>query len=114
MRRSDHPGRPKAKTCCFFSSFKTLAMPTEPTSLRAGINVPDATLVGRFSGDTHRPVLGFFRTSQVTGSATFTGSGTTVQVTHASFAVDVETLKSDRDRKSTRLNSSHLGISYAV
>src|ERR1019366_5516697 len=30
MRRSDQPSRPRAKTCCFFSSFKTLAMPTEP------------------------------------------------------------------------------------
>jgi hypothetical protein len=63
MRRSDQPSRPRAKTCCFFSSFKTLAMPTEPTSLRgiqasAGFNVPDATLVGRFSGDNHWPVLG--------------------------------------------------------
>jgi hypothetical protein len=34
IRRSDHPSRPRAKTCCFFSSFKALAMPTEPTSLR--------------------------------------------------------------------------------
>src|ERR1017187_5754341 len=34
IRRSDHPSRPRAKTCCFFFSFKTLAMPTEPTSLR--------------------------------------------------------------------------------
>src|SRR5271167_2135947 len=34
MRRSDHPSRPRAKTCCFFSSFKTLAMPTEATDLR--------------------------------------------------------------------------------
>src|ERR1035437_5894758 len=24
MRRSDQPSRPRAKTCCFFSSFKTL------------------------------------------------------------------------------------------
>src|SRR6266487_1687253 len=39
MRRSDQPSRPRAKTCCFFSSFKTLAMPTEPTSLR-GIQCP--------------------------------------------------------------------------
>ena len=30
--RSDHPSRPRAKTCCFFSSFKTLAMPMEATS----------------------------------------------------------------------------------
>src|ERR1035437_4975726 len=34
IRRSDHPSRPRATTCCFFSSFKTLAMPTELTSLR--------------------------------------------------------------------------------
>src|SRR5438876_9371386 len=34
MRRSDQPSRPRAKTCCFFSSFKTLAMPMEATSLR--------------------------------------------------------------------------------
>ena len=31
--RSGQPSRPRAKTCCFFSSFKTLAMPTEATSL---------------------------------------------------------------------------------
>jgi polyisoprenoid-binding protein YceI len=43
------------------------------------------------------------RTSQVTGSATFTGSGTTVQVTHASFAVDVETLKSDRSMRDEKI-----------
>jgi hypothetical protein len=30
---SGQPSRPSAKTCCFFSSFKTLAMPTEVTSL---------------------------------------------------------------------------------
>src|SRR5271166_1153318 len=41
--RSDHPSRPRAKTCCFFSSFKTLAMPTEPTSLR-GIQCPGRLL----------------------------------------------------------------------
>src|SRR5258707_3242700 len=34
MRLSDQPSRPRAKICCFFSSFKTLAMPTVPTSLR--------------------------------------------------------------------------------
>src|SRR5271155_915582 len=43
MRRSDQPSRPRAKTCCFFSSFKTLAMPTEPTSLR-GIQCPGRLL----------------------------------------------------------------------
>src|ERR1700722_16193961 len=43
MRRSDQPSRPRAKTCCFFSSFKTLAMPTESTSLR-GIQCPGRLL----------------------------------------------------------------------
>ena len=39
----------------FFSSSKTLAM---PHGASAGANVPDAALVGLFSGDTHWPVLG--------------------------------------------------------
>src|SRR5262249_35866100 len=30
MRRSVQPSFPSAITCCFFSSFKTLLMPTEP------------------------------------------------------------------------------------
>jgi hypothetical protein len=34
----------------------------ESVGRRAGINVPDAILVGRFSGDTQWPVLGLFRT----------------------------------------------------
>jgi hypothetical protein len=33
MRRSDHPRRPKAITCCLFSSFKTLLTLTEGTAL---------------------------------------------------------------------------------
>ena len=33
IRRSDHPKRPKAMTCCFFSSFKTLLTSTEDTVL---------------------------------------------------------------------------------
>jgi hypothetical protein len=57
MRRSDQPSRPSAKTCCFFSSFKTLAMPTEPTSLR-GIQCPGRYSRCRFSGDNQWPVLG--------------------------------------------------------
>src|SRR5664280_1864492 len=56
IRRSDHPSRPRAKTCCFFSSFKTLAnahgaykppresMSRTPLSL-AGFQV---ILIGRF------------------------------------------------------------------
>src|SRR5437870_2401668 len=31
MRRSVQPNIPNAMTCCFFDSFKTLLMPTEPT-----------------------------------------------------------------------------------
>ena len=56
MRRSDYPSRPRAKTCCFFSSFKTLAMPTE------AYKPPPASMsqrrCSRWSGDTHWPVLG--------------------------------------------------------
>jgi len=33
MRRSDHPRRPKAITCCLFSSFKTLLTSTEGIAL---------------------------------------------------------------------------------
>ena len=43
------------------------------------------------------------RTSSITGSATFTGSGTTVRVTRASFDVDVETLKSDRTMRDEKI-----------
>src|ERR1035438_1727264 len=35
-------------------------------------------------------------------------------LTYAQTADRIETLSARRDRKSTRLNSSHLGISYAV
>jgi hypothetical protein len=34
MRRSVQPSFPSAITCCFFSSFKTLLMPTEGTCFR--------------------------------------------------------------------------------
>ncbi len=34
IRRSDHPSRPRAKTSYFLSSFKTLAISPEATSLR--------------------------------------------------------------------------------
>jgi polyisoprenoid-binding protein YceI len=43
------------------------------------------------------------RTSSITGGATLTGSGTTVRVTRASFAVDVETLKSDRSMRDEKI-----------
>src|SRR6266849_2748605 len=56
MRRSGHPSRPRAITCCFFASLKTLLIPTKATALRrnqrprgsfslAGFQV---TLIGRF------------------------------------------------------------------
>ena len=56
MRRSDHPSRPSAMHCCFFSSLKTLLTLTEGNP-RVGINVLDQllsladfqlTTVGRF------------------------------------------------------------------
>src|SRR6266404_48457 len=56
MRRKGHPSRPRAITCCFFASLKTLLIPTKATALRrnqrprasfslAGFQV---TLIGRF------------------------------------------------------------------
>src|SRR6266571_4381252 len=41
--RRDHPSRPKAKICCFFSSFKTFAMLREATYPPAAVNVLDAS-----------------------------------------------------------------------
>ena len=46
IRRSDHPSRPSARTCCFFSSLKTLLMPTEPTRAPVGVNVPGFPMAG--------------------------------------------------------------------
>jgi hypothetical protein len=40
IRRSDHPRRPNAITCCLFSSFKTLLTLTERVPLSVGFNVP--------------------------------------------------------------------------
>jgi hypothetical protein len=37
-----HPSRPGARTCCFFSSFKTFALPREATCPPAGASVLDA------------------------------------------------------------------------
>ena len=39
--RRDHPSRPKAMICCFFSSFKTFAMLREATYPPAVVNVLD-------------------------------------------------------------------------
>ena len=58
MHRSDQPSRPRATTRCFFSSFKTLAIADGAYKASAGVNVPDATPVGRFSDDTRWTVLG--------------------------------------------------------
>ena len=40
IRRSAHPRRPNAITCCLFSSFKTLLTLTERVPLSVGFNVP--------------------------------------------------------------------------
>src|ERR1700737_3112176 len=41
--RRDHPSRPKAMICCFFSSFKTFAMLREATYPPAVVNVLDVS-----------------------------------------------------------------------
>src|SRR5438093_5200092 len=56
MRRSVQPSFPSAITCCFFSSFKTLLMPTE--RIRRSQCPERWFIVGRFSADNHWPVLG--------------------------------------------------------
>jgi len=65
MRRNGHPSRPKATTCCFFASLKTLLIPTKANALRrnqrpqasfslAGFEV---TLIGCFwvTAEVRRP-----------------------------------------------------------
>src|SRR5437899_7323652 len=39
MRRSDHPSRPSAITCCRFSALKTLAIPAAGVQPTAQVNV---------------------------------------------------------------------------
>src|SRR5215471_7060521 len=46
MRRKDHPSFPRAITCCFFSSLKTLLMPSEPIRALLGVNVPGFPMAG--------------------------------------------------------------------
>src|SRR5436190_1517148 len=48
MRRSDHPSRPRAITCCRFSALKTLAIPAAGVQPTAQVNVsaPGAALAG--------------------------------------------------------------------
>src|SRR5450755_2187780 len=56
MRRSGHPSRPRAITCCFFASLKTLLIPTKAKCLapestsRASFSLAgfQVTLIGRF------------------------------------------------------------------
>src|SRR6267142_3549402 len=56
MRRSGQPSLPSAMTCCFFASFKTLLMPTEPIRSRRnqcpGRRYPlagfEVIIIGRF------------------------------------------------------------------
>src|SRR5246127_4017309 len=43
MFRRDHPSRPNAMICCFFSSFKTFAMLREATFPPAAVNVLDVS-----------------------------------------------------------------------
>src|SRR5260370_18068923 len=58
IRRRDQPSFPKAITCCFLSSFKTLAILTEATELPASVNVLDGFYMAGFQGDPTWPVLG--------------------------------------------------------
>src|SRR5438128_8602359 len=48
MRRSDHPSRPSAITCCRFSALKTLPIPAAGVQPTAQVNVsaPGAPLAG--------------------------------------------------------------------
>src|SRR5215468_10846178 len=41
--RRDHPSRPRAMICCFFSSFKTFAMSREAIDSPAAVNVLDVS-----------------------------------------------------------------------
>src|SRR5947207_14160841 len=66
MRRSDHPSRPSAITCCRFSALKTLDIPAAGVQPTAQVNVsaPGAALAGfqvsingRFWVSTEAPEL---------------------------------------------------------
>src|ERR1700687_5442792 len=61
MRRSDHPSRPSASTCCCLLSPKTLLMAAKEHAFLADVNVSAATCGGRFSGFHQWPVLGVHR-----------------------------------------------------
>src|SRR6185437_9162572 len=62
MRRSDHPRRPSARTCCRLDSLKTLLMSGEgPLRPRRRQRLGLASAGGRFSGVHQWPVLGVHR-----------------------------------------------------
>src|ERR1700693_4214743 len=69
MRRSGHPSRPRAITCCFFASLKTLLISTKATCLtpkstsRASFSLAgfQVTLIGRFWVTPEVPVRGVGR-----------------------------------------------------
>jgi len=62
MRRSDHPRRPSARTCCRLDSLKTLLMSGEgPSRPRRSQRLGLAIAGGRFSGVHQWPVLGVHR-----------------------------------------------------
>ena len=50
MLRSDQPSRPSARTCCRFSSAKTLLMSGRNAPFLPRVNVSDRYRNGRFSG----------------------------------------------------------------
>jgi len=58
MRRKVHPSRPSGRICCFFSSLKTLLIPSEATTPLVGVNVPCDDLVGRFWVTPDRGAVG--------------------------------------------------------
>src|SRR5580704_5547508 len=82
--RRDHPSRPNAMICCFFSSFKTFAIVREATYPPAAVNVLDVSsesmaafqvfMYGRFwvftevhvSGRSHRVLRQLYRALSLT------------------------------------------------
>src|SRR5664279_95353 len=52
---SDQPSRPSARTCCFFSSLKTLAIPARDHSVLRLVNVPAPYFIWPGSASPGRP-----------------------------------------------------------
>src|SRR5258705_5840027 len=89
--------------------------PSTPLSRSTGANAPILTDYALYhSVGTATNVAG----TTATNTFNLTDSGATPNATNRYWVVarysDGSTLQSALDRKSTRLNSSHLGISYAV